>query len=54
MTDGQANKGKHGGDGKRVKVPQNTAIKVALNRKVQVVAPAMNQAFRRADMHNNI
>jgi len=35
-------------------VPQNTAIKLALNQKVQVVAPAMNQAFRRADMHNNI
>jgi len=34
--------------------PRNTAIKLALNRRVQVVAPAMYKAFRRADMHNNI
>ena len=35
-------------------VPRNTAIKLALNPKVQVVAPAMHKAFRLADMHNNI
>ena len=34
--------------------PRNTATKVALNRKVQVVALAMHKAFRQADMHNNI
>ena len=34
-------------------VPRNTAIKLALNPKVQVVAPAMHKAFRLADMHNN-
>ncbi len=35
-------------------VPRNTAIKLALNQKVQVVAPAMYKAFRLADMHTNI
>ena len=34
--------------------PRNTATKFALNRKVQVVAPAMHKAFRLADLHNNI
>lgn len=35
-------------------VPRNTATKLALNQKVQVVAPAMHKAFRLADMHTNI
>jgi hypothetical protein len=34
--------------------PRNTATKFALNPKVQVVAPVMHKAFRRADVHNNI
>ena len=34
--------------------PRNTAIKLALNPKVQVVAPAMHKAFRLADLHTNI
>ena len=39
---------------KVISSPRNTATKVALNRKVQVVAPAMHKAFRLADLHNNI
>ena len=39
---------------RRVKAPRNTAIKLALNPKVQVVAPAMHKAFRQADLHTNI
>jgi len=35
------------------KVPQDTATKVALNPRVQVVALAKHKAFRLADMHNN-
>ncbi len=34
--------------------PRNTAVKIALNQQVQVVAPAMHKAFRLADLHNNI
>ena len=37
-----------------VKAPQNTAAKIALNRKIQVVASPTHKAFRLADMHNNI
>lgn len=33
---------------------QSTAAEIVLNPQVQVVAPAMYQAFRRADMLNNI
>lgn len=33
---------------------QDTATGIALNPKVQVVAPAMLQAFRQADMLNSI
>ncbi len=39
---------------KKNQVPRNTATKLALNQKVQVVAPAMHKAFRLADMHTNI
>ena len=38
----------------RNQAPRNTAIKLALNPKVQVVAPAMHKAFRQADLHTNI
>ena len=38
----------------RNQAPRNTAIKLALNPKVQVVAPAMYKAFRQADLHTNI
>ena len=34
-----------------VKAPQNTAAKIALNRKIQVVASPTHKAFRLADMH---
>ena len=38
----------------RNQAPRNTAIKLALTPKVQVVAPAMYKAFRQADLHTNI
>jgi len=38
----------------RVEATQSTAAEIVLNPQVQVVAPAMYQAFRRADMLNNI
>ena len=38
----------------RNQAPRNTAIKLVLNPKVQVVAPAMHKAFRQADLHTNI
>jgi len=37
-----------------VQATQDTAAGIALNPKVQVVAPAMHQAFRQADMLNSI
>ncbi len=34
-------------------IPGNTAVKLALNRKVQVVASPASKAFRKADMHTD-